>query len=47
MTTTIDPTNNAHLKIGEVVICIQDVSFSDNTQHKKDTKYTVEPSTQA
>lgn len=43
----INPKNNAHLKVGEQVICTQDVTFSDGTAHKRGEVFTVEPKTQA
>ena len=32
----INPNNNQHLKVGEKVICVKDVSFSDGTTHNID-----------
>lgn len=43
----INPNNNQHLKVGEKVICVKDVSFSDGTTHKQGQVLTVEPPTQA
>lgn len=43
----INQNNNAHLKVGEKVICVKDVSFSDGTSHKQGQVLTVEPPTQA
>jgi hypothetical protein len=43
----INRNNNAHLKIGEKVICTKDVNFADGASHKRGEVYTVEPSTQA
>lgn len=39
--------HNAHLKVGERVICTRDVKFCDGTSHKRGNTYTVEPDTQA
>jgi hypothetical protein len=39
--------NNAHLKVGEKVICIKNVYFPDNTSHQKGEMFVVEPKTQA
>lgn len=39
--------NNAHLKVGEKVICVADMSFSDGSVHKRGETYTVEPETSA
>lgn len=41
------PNNNAHLKVGEKVICIQDVIFSNGVKHSVGEVLTVEPDTQA
>lgn len=43
----INRDNNAYLKVGEKVICTQDVTFSDGTSHKRGEVFTVEPNTQA
>lgn len=43
----INQKNNAHLKVGEKVICTKDVTFVDGTTHKRGQVFTVEPPTQA
>ena len=44
---TINPNNNAHLKVGDQVVCTKDVDFSDGTSHKRGMVYNVEPASQA
>lgn len=39
--------NNAHLKVGEKVICTKDVDFIDGLEHRRGQVVTVEPETQA
>jgi hypothetical protein len=39
--------NNAHLKVGERVICSKTIHFQDGSTHYRGKIYTVEPDTQA
>jgi hypothetical protein len=39
--------NNAHLKIGERVVCSKTINFIDGTTHYRGKTYMVEPDTQA
>lgn len=38
--------NNAHLKIGDEVMCLENVSFSNGEKHEAGKVYVVEPDTQ-
>jgi len=46
-TTQLPYKNNAHLKVGDQVICTETVIFLYGEKHVKGEKYTVEPDTQA
>lgn len=43
----VNPLNNAHLKVGEKLICVQDVEFSNGEKHFLGQTFIVEPETQA
>lgn len=41
------PANNAHLRVGERVICAETTEFCNGEKHYKGKIYTVEPDTSA
>jgi hypothetical protein len=43
----MNPNHNAHLKVGERVVCTKDISFCNGSKHETGQILTVEPETQA
>lgn len=41
------PRHNAHLKVGEKVICTGDIQFLDGTVHWRGNLFTIQPDDQA